>query len=129
MLRLNGLEHAADARLATYSKGMLQRIGIAQALLHDPPVLLLDEPASGLDPAGRLALGDLVRRLAAGGKTVVLSSHVLPQAEDLCDYFLLLGRGRVLAQGSAAELLGREPRAEQVPTRLEALYLARTLSP
>ena len=119
----SGLGAAADQRLATFSKGMLQRIGLAQAILHDPPVVLLDEPASGLDPSGRLALNRLILDLAARGKTVVFSSHLLAQAEEVCDRLALLGRGRLLAEGTPAELLGRERRAAPQPCGLENLYL------
>ena len=114
---------AADQRLATFSKGMLQRIGLAQAILHDPPLVLLDEPASGLDPSGRLALNRLILDLAARGKTVVFSSHLLAQAEEVCDRLALLGRGRLLAEGTPAELLGRERRTALEPDGLELLYL------
>jgi len=115
---------AADRPAGTYSKGMLQRLGLAQAVLHDPALVLLDEPASGLDPSGRLALGGLIRDLAAQGKTVVFSSHLLAQAGELCDRLALLGRGRLLAEGTPAELLGAGARAAAAePTPLEKLYL------
>lgn len=119
----SGLGEAADRRIETYSKGMVQRLGLAQAILHDPAVVLLDEPASGLDPEGRLALGGLIRELAARGKSVVLSSHLLPQAAEICDRLAILGQGRLLAEGSRAELLGAEPVAAPEPSRLEKLYL------
>jgi ABC-2 type transport system ATP-binding protein len=115
---------AADRNIGTYSKGMLQRLGLAQAVLHDPALVLLDEPASGLDPAGRLALGGLIRDLAAQGKTVVFSSHLLTQAGELCDRLAILGRGRLLAEGTPAELLGGDARpASPEPSPLEKLYL------
>lgn len=115
---------AADRATGTYSKGMLQRLGLAQAVLHDPVLVLLDEPASGLDPAGRLALGGLIRDLAAQGKTVVFSSHLLTQAGELCDRLAILGRGRLLAEGTPEELLGPGARAATAgPTPLEKLYL------
>jgi ABC-type multidrug transport system ATPase subunit len=114
---------AADRRLAVYSKGMRQRLGLAQAIVHEPSVILLDEPTSGLDPEGRLALAGLIRDLARQGRTVVFSSHLLAQAEQLCDRIALLGGGRLLAEGSPAELLGpaRALAAESSP--LEKLYL------
>ena len=123
LLAWAGLGAAADHRMATWSKGMQQRIGLAQAMVHDPAVVLLDEPASGLDPDGRLAVAKLIRELADAGRTVVFSSHLLAQAEEICDRLAILGRGRLLAEGSPAELLGsiRRPKAE--PTRLEKLYL------
>lgn len=122
-LRWSGLGEAAGRPIETYSKGMVQRLGLAQAILHDPAVVLLDEPASGLDPAGRLALGGLIRELAARGRSVVLSSHLLPQAAEICDRLAILGRGRLLAEGSRAELLGTGPAASPAPSRLEKLYL------
>src|SRR5690606_2726432 len=80
-----GLAHAGDARLRTYSKGMLQRVGIAQALVHDPQVVFLDEPMSGLDPIGRKEIRDLIRRLQGEGKTVFMNTHILSDVEMLCD--------------------------------------------
>jgi ABC-type multidrug transport system ATPase subunit len=123
VLDWSGLIDAAERRLSTYSKGMAQRIGLAQAVLHDPAVVLLDEPAGGLDPEGRLLLGRLIRDLAVRGKTVVFSSHLLSQAEELCDQLALLGRGRLLAAGTPAELLGTRPEAAPRLSRLEQLYL------
>lgn len=121
VIRWSGVDAAAGQRLATYSKGMRQRIGLAQAIVHDPQVLLLDEPASGLDPGGRLALGHLIRDLAARGKTVVFSSHLLAQAEVWCDRIAIIGHGRLLVEGTPGELLG--PVAPLQPSRLEKLYL------
>lgn len=123
VLTWSGLKGAGEQRLATYSKGMAQRIGLAQAILHDPALVLLDEPASGLDPEGRLALNVLIRDLAARGRTVVFSSHLLDEAAALCDRIALLAKGRLLAEGTPEELLGvgieRMPQA----SRLETLYL------
>lgn len=123
VLEWSELGAAADRPLDTYSKGMLQRIGLAQAVLHDPAVVLLDEPASGLDPQGRLALAGLVRGLAGRGKAVVFSSHLLGQAEGLCDRLALLGQGRILAEGPTRELIGTGPSMAHAPSRLEQLYL------
>lgn len=123
VLAWSGLGAAAGRRMATYSKGMVQRLGLAQAVLHEPPVVLLDEPTSGLDPEGRLALVRLIRELAGQGRTVVLASHLLAQAEEICDRLALLGRGRLLASGPAAELLGSPDREPPGPSRLEQLYL------
>jgi ABC-type multidrug transport system ATPase subunit len=118
-----GLGAAVDQRIATYSKGMQQRLGLAQAVLHEPQVLLLDEPSSGLDPAGRVFLTRLIRELAREGRTVVFSSHLLAQAEEICDRIAILGQGRLLVQGTPAELLGSvEPRAPGL-SRLERIYL------
>lgn len=123
VLRWAGLGEAAERRIATYSKGMLQRLGLAQAVLHEPKVVLLDEPTSGLDPEGRLSLTRLIRDLAAQGCAVVLTSHLLAQTEEICDRIALLGRGRLLTSGSVAELTGCFERTTPVPSRLEALYL------
>lgn len=126
VLAWSGLRDAADRRLATYSKGMMQRIGLAQAVLAEPAVVILDEPASGLDPAGRLALTRLIHDLRARGTTIVFSSHLLAQAAELCDQIAILGQGRLLALGSPEELLD-VPRSTAVqPSRLEALYLEKT---
>jgi ABC-type multidrug transport system ATPase subunit len=125
VLAWSGLDGVAGQRVGTYSKGMAQRLGLAQAILHEPPLLLLDEPAGGLDPAGRLALNRLIRELAACGTTVVFSSHLLGQAEEVCDRLALLGRGRLLAEGSPTELLGAAQCAPPQPSRLEELYLAK----
>lgn len=123
VLDWTGLGGAADRRIATYSKGMSQRLGLAQAVVHEPPVVLLDEPASGLDPAGRVALTRLIRELAEAGRTVVFSSHLLAQAEEVCDRLAILGRGRLLAFGTPTELLGApEPRVTGL-SRLEKIYL------
>lgn len=123
VLAWSGLTAAADRRVGSYSKGMLQRLGLAQAILHDPPLVLLDEPASGLDPAGRLALNYLIRDLAMQGKTVVFSSHLLAQTEQLCDRLAILGGGRILVEGTPLELLGQSRRVAPEPSPLEELYL------
>jgi ABC-2 type transport system ATP-binding protein len=123
ILRWSGLAAAAEQSLGTYSKGMLQRLGLAQAILHDPPLVLLDEPASGLDPAGRLALNGLIRDLSARGTTVVFSSHLLAQTEQLCDRLAILGRGQILIEGTPSELLGTVRDDAPQPSRLEKLYL------
>lgn len=99
-----GMTARAHSKIASYSKGMRQRIKLAQALIHDPEVLILDEPLNGLDPVGRKNLSDLLRRLAAGGKTIVISSHILYEVEQLTKNILLLHRGRLLAQGDIQEI-------------------------
>jgi len=102
-----GLEKAADRRLGEYSKGMRQRLGLAQALLHDPELLILDEPMSGLDPFGRLLVKDLILEERARGKTVFFSSHILADVEEVCDFAVIVSDGRVTASGTVRELLGR----------------------
>ncbi len=95
-----GLVHAADARLRTYSKGMLQRIAIAQALVHDPSVVFLDEPMSGLDPVGRKEIRDLIVDLNSDGKTVFMNTHILSDVEMICDRVAIIVDGRIAYQGS-----------------------------
>jgi len=95
-----GLSHAGDARLRTYSKGMLQRIGIAQAIVHDPAVIFLDEPMSGLDPVGRKEIRDLIVRLNAQGKTVFMNTHILSDVEMICDRVAIIVKGRIAYQGA-----------------------------
>ena len=98
---------AADRRrpLREHSKGMLQSVGIAQAIVNDPDLLILDEPMSGLDPFGRRTLGDLIRELSADGRTVLFSSHILSDVEQLCSEVAILARGRLVARGSVAALV------------------------
>ncbi|MBD3222268.1 ATP-binding cassette domain-containing protein [bacterium] len=93
-----------DDRLASFSKGMRRKVLVTAALLHDPPVLLLDEPMDGLDVASQRRLADLLRQLAAGGKTVVYSSHVLQQVEEICEDLVLIHEGRLLWSGEVAAL-------------------------
>ena len=118
-----GLAAVTDRPVSTYSKGMRQRLGLAQAVVHEPAVVLLDEPASGLDPEGRIALVSFIRDLARQGRTVVFSSHLLVQAGQLCDRLALLGGGRLLAEGTPAELLGMSGGPDAEPSALEKLYL------
>ncbi len=95
-----GLSHAADARLRTYSKGMQQRVGIAQALVHDPDVVFLDEPMSGLDPIGRKEIRDLVLRLREQGKTVFMNTHILHDVELVCDRVAIIADGSIRYEGA-----------------------------
>jgi ABC-2 type transport system ATP-binding protein len=111
LLELVGLERAADVRLRKYSKGMLQRVGLAQALVNEPRVLILDEPQSGLDPVGRKEVRELIRRLREEGRTVLFSSHILADAEMICDRVGIMDRGRLVATGRLDELLHARVRA------------------
>lgn len=97
LLELVGLEDVRDCRLRTFSKGMLQRVAIAQAMINDPDLLLLDEPMSGLDPIGRREMRTVLLRLSQKGKTIVMSSHLLHDVELLCDRVAILSHGRVAA--------------------------------
>lgn len=102
----------------TYSLGMRQRLGLAQALLGDPQVLILDEPANGLDPQGIVWMRDVLRAAASRGCAVLLSSHFLHEVEQVADQLILIGQGRLLAQGSPAELLRGERSLEEMFLRL-----------
>ena len=95
---------ALDRKLRTYSKGMLQRIGLAQALLAKPRLVILDEPMSGLDPIGRREVRDLIDQLRKDGKTIFFSTHILSDAETLCDRIAVIHRGELRGIGSVAEL-------------------------
>ena len=104
VLELTGLTGAADRRVGGFSLGMRQRLGLASALLTDPDLLILDEPANGLDPDGVQWLRDLLRGLAAGGATVLVSSHILAEVAQTVDSVVILDRGRLVAQSSLADL-------------------------
>ena len=114
LLRTVGLERAADARLATYSKGMLQRIGLAQALIHDPKILILDEPTAAVDPAGSRDIQNLIVSLKDRGTTILLSSHLLTQVQEVCDRVGILHRGKLLREGRLEDLLAIENQTELV---------------
>jgi ABC-2 type transport system ATP-binding protein len=101
-----GLAHRAGHRLSDYSRGMLQRIGIAQALLHDPKLLILDEPMTGLDPPGRREIKSIILDLANKGKTIFFSSHILSDVQELCDEVGILNHGRLVLNGRLDDLLG-----------------------
>lgn len=107
MLGRVGLGDSAHVQLRKYSKGMLQRVGIAQAILHDPKIVFLDEPTSGLDPMGRREVSDLIRELKDEGKTVFFSTHILPDAEALCDRVAVIHQGELRGVGIVAELVHR----------------------
>ncbi|MEX2290425.1 MAG: ABC transporter ATP-binding protein [Mycobacteriales bacterium] len=118
-LSVVGLEGAADRRVAGFSKGMRQRVRLAQALAHDPEVLLLDEPLNGLDPAQRRADVELIRRLGREGRTVLVSSHILAEVERMADRVLVMVNGRLVAEGTPAgvqELLAQSARTVRVET-------------
>jgi ABC-2 type transport system ATP-binding protein len=104
VLEITGLEKAADRRAGKFSLGMAQRLGIAAALLGDPGVLLLDEPVNGLDPEGIRWIRTLLKNLAAHGRTVLISSHLISEVAQTADQLIVIGRGRLLAQTTVAEL-------------------------
>ena len=105
VIKLVGMTEAADRRVGTYSKGMLQRIGLAQSLVHDPQLVILDEPTAGVDPLGSAAIAEIVRELKHRGKTVLLSSHLLAQIEGLCDRVAILHRGKLVREGRIDDLV------------------------
>jgi ABC-2 type transport system ATP-binding protein len=114
LLDLVGLNKARDRRLGTYSKGMLQRIGLAQALIHDPRLVVLDEPTAGVDPAGSREIRDLIIDLKRRGITVLLSSHLLAQAQEICDRIGILADGVLVREGRLQELIAIENQTELV---------------
>ena len=114
LMQLVGLNKAAHLQLRKYSKGMLQRIGLAQALVHDPPLVILDEPMSGLDPIGRKEIRDILFRLKDRGKTVFFSTHILSDAEAICDRVGIIVRGRLRSVGALSELVSLKVRTYEV---------------
>jgi ABC-2 type transport system ATP-binding protein len=119
VLDLVDLAARAGDRYAAYSLGMKQRLGVAAALLKDPRLLILDEPTNGLDPAGMADMRALVRRLGAAGTTVLLSSHLLGEVEQICDRVGVIARGRMVAESTVANLRG-EPGLRVVAAPLDA---------
>jgi ABC-2 type transport system ATP-binding protein len=108
LLALVGLTNAGGRRLSGYSKGMLQRIGLAQTLVQEPALLILDEPTAGVDPAGAREIRDLILELKGRGITILLSSHLLGQVQEVCDRIGILANGVLVREGSLRELLGVE---------------------
>ena len=125
LLGLVGLTSAADRRLATYSKGMLQRIGLAQALVNEPRVLVLDEPTAGVDPAGSREIRDLILSLKERGITVLLSSHLLEQVQEVCDRVGILAEGVLVREGRVDELLAIEHQTEVILENASAELMER----
>lgn len=107
VIEMVGLKERAKDKVRTYSMGMKQRLSLALALMHDPELVILDEPTNGLDPAGIIEFRETIRRLQGDGKTVFLSSHLLSEVEKVCSHVALINRGRILASGSVEELLGK----------------------
>jgi len=110
LLELVGLMRAKDRQLKGYSKGMLQRVGLAQALIHDPKLLLLDEPTAGVDPIGSRDIRDLILRLKKMGKTVLLCSHLLEQVQEVCDRISVLNLGKMILEGDVGQLISDQQR-------------------
>lgn len=105
VIEMVGMTEAAHRRVGNYSKGMLQRIGLAQALVHDPQLIILDEPTAGVDPIGSASIAEIIRELKRRGKTVLLCSHLLAQIEGLCDRVAILHRGKLIRQGTVENLI------------------------
>lgn len=105
VLKLVSMDEAAHRRVGTYSKGMLQRIGIAQSVVHDPRLVILDEPTAGVDPIGSAAIAEMIISLKERGKTVLLCSHLLAQVEGICDRVGIMYQGRMVLEGGVDELL------------------------
>ena len=120
MLKKVGLETAGKIQLRKYSKGMLQRVGMAQAILHDPKVVVLDEPMSGLDPVGRREVRDIILEMKREGKTVMLSTHILSDAEMLCDRVGVIVGGKLRGVGAPEELVGVKAKATEILFELAA---------
>lgn len=116
-LKLVELDHARKRPIKTYSKGMQQRVGLAQALINNPDLLILDEPTSGLDPIGRMKVREIIQRLRSEGKTVFFSSHELGEVETICDRVAILHQGELKAEGRVKDLI------EQHQCNLEQVFL------
>jgi ABC-2 type transport system ATP-binding protein len=118
LLELVGMKHARTVPLKEYSKGMTQRIGLAQALMHDPKLVLLDEPMTGLDPIGRKEIRDLIYRMKDQGRTIFFCSHILSDVQDICSRVAILHHGKLLKCGYMDDLLGTEKNKVRLELRL-----------
>jgi ABC-2 type transport system ATP-binding protein len=123
LLDLVGLTSERGRRLGTYSKGMLQRIGLAQALVHGPKLLILDEPTAGVDPAGSITIRNLIADLKQRGVTILLSSHLLTQMQEMCDRIGILAHGALVREGPLPELIALENRTEIIVENASAALL------
>lgn len=120
LLELVGLSQKQGADVNTLSRGMKQRLSLARAMVHDPQLLILDEPASGLDPRARFDLRELIAELARMGKTVVISSHILTELQDICSHLAVVDHGRVMAQGSIEDIRSALTSRSNVSARLNS---------
>src|SRR5215469_3651626 len=118
MLKKVGLETAGKIQLRKYSKGMLQRVGLAQAILHDPKLVILDEPMSGLDPVGRREVRDIILELKNAGKTILFSTHILPDAEMLCDRVGVIAGGNLRGVGAPGAIVGMKATGMEISFEL-----------
>jgi ABC-2 type transport system ATP-binding protein len=119
-IELTGLENKQDELIEGLSRGMRQRLGLARCLIHDPTILILDEPASGLDPRARIEILEILRALAGMGKTVLISSHILSELRQLCNKICIIDNGRMLYDGTIADALNRARTAHKLEIRLVA---------
>jgi ABC-2 type transport system ATP-binding protein len=124
LIKLLEMDHARKRQIKTYSKGMQQRAGLAQALINDPDLLILDEPTSGLDPLGRMQVRSIIQRLKDKGKTVFFSSHELGEVESVCDRVAIMNQGELKAEGRVADLTGQNKNLEQAFLKIIAPQMA-----
>ena len=117
-----GIGDLRDRQVESLSKGLKQRVALGRAIIHDPQVLILDEPAANLDPRARIEFRALIRELAADGKTIVLSSHILTELAEICDIVTVIQKGRILATGTVRDILERVRRRRILSVRLAGLY-------
>ncbi|MCJ8331332.1 MAG: ABC transporter ATP-binding protein [Lentisphaeria bacterium] len=127
LLKMVGMEASAKRPVGEFSKGMARRIGLAQALINDPALLILDEPTSGLDPIGCREMKDIINTLAARGKTIILSSHLLSNVEDVCDRVLVMYGGKIRAEGDLKTLLNVEEKTRITSAKLSPDVLEKVL--
>jgi ABC-2 type transport system ATP-binding protein len=125
MLKLTDLEDAASRRVGGYSKGMLQRLGLAQALIHEPRMVVLDEPTAGVDPAGSRKIRDLILGFREQGLTVLVTSHLLEQMQEVCDRVGIMAHGRMVKEGRLEDLIAVENQTEIVLENADPALLAR----
>jgi len=118
LIELFGLSDAADRKIAGYSRGMMQRIALAQALINDPDLIILDEPTSGFDPIGRIEIRKIIAGLRSAGKTVFFSSHELSEVERVCDRVGIIAKGRLIADGHISQLVKAGETLEQYFVRI-----------
>ena len=121
LLELVNLQDKQEAYVDSLSRGMKQRLCVARALIHDPELLILDEPNSGLDPRSRVEMRDLLKRLASMGKTIMISSHILPELSEMCDSIGVLDHGRVVASGNVDDILDHSDAVS--PVRIKGYML------
>ena len=120
VLELTDLNYKRDALVDSLSRGMQQRLGLARVLVHDPPILLLDEPASGLDPRARIEIRELIKELQRLGKTILISSHILSELGEFCNKLGIIERGKLLVTGTIEDLMASARRTRSSPSRSSA---------